>query len=261
MESRLPSSLVVLTFVAAGFAATRFVCSGCVDRNRRNTGCEWTDDKIFSIETGNASHWRHLVLDAQLAEELAVEYADAHFYRWAVAGKRVATFDTHAANVRAQGVCLAQLDVAIGNAHRVTAEQIAAARRVRNPVFDLLVLLLFVPLYGLVAKKVCDVFRNVLFTDARFVRLFALVLTSASTSGLGLWSFVLWRLPMEGMRVGNPEGHMGHREAGYYWSPEYAVVLFVGGMLLFWVVAILAWRKESGTDRVQSPPLLPTLFG
>src|SRR5690242_21890778 len=106
MKSRLPSSLIVLTLVAAGFAATRFVCPGCVERNRRNTDCEWTDDKTFSVETGNASHWRHLVLDAQLAEELAAEYAGAQFYRWAVAGKRVATFDTHAANVRAQSVCL-----------------------------------------------------------------------------------------------------------------------------------------------------------
>lgn len=245
MRFTLPSWVIVLTLVALGVAATRLVCPGCVDRTRRNAACVWTGDSIFPVETGNSAHWQHLIVDAQLAEELAVEYADANFSRWAVTGKPRIEFGTHAQNVRAQGTCLARLDAAIESAHAVSVEQIASARRARNPVFDLVVVLLFVPLYGAAAKKVCGVCRNVLFADARFVRFFAFILTSVSVSGLGLLAFALWRIVMEGMRVGNPGDHMGNRAAGNYWSHEYAAALFMGGVLLFWVVSVLASREAA----------------
>ena len=64
------------------------------------------------------------------------------------------TSETHADNVRAQGTCLARLDVAIQDAHAVAAGQSLPLVGARNRVFDMMVLLLFSPLYIAAASTV-----------------------------------------------------------------------------------------------------------
>src|SRR5258706_9480862 len=54
---------------------------GGIDRSRVNANCEWTGDSSFPIDQQNTAHQQHLVADAQLAEELAIRYADAEHKR------------------------------------------------------------------------------------------------------------------------------------------------------------------------------------
>jgi hypothetical protein len=54
---------------------------GCIDRHRVSVNCEWTGDASFSIDPQDPAHQQHLVADAQLAEELAIRYADREHER------------------------------------------------------------------------------------------------------------------------------------------------------------------------------------
>jgi hypothetical protein len=55
--------------------------------------------------------------------------------------------------------------------------------------------------------------ENAIPSDARLRRLLAFGLASAFVSSLGVLSFQLWSAMIEGMRVGNPDGHMSYRAA------------------------------------------------
>src|SRR6202008_2592072 len=110
-----------------------------------------TGDTRRPLDSGNADHRAHLTEDAQLAEELAIRNADAeHGRRFAVA-HHGGLLD----NGRFRQACLSQMFRAIEDNHGVSADEIQLARGVRNPVFDLAVVLLFLPFYSLVAVAVC----------------------------------------------------------------------------------------------------------
>jgi len=241
----MPAVLLVVT----GVAVLRLTCPGCVDQSRANTNCELTADRSFAIDVNNPAQWRHLVRDAQLAEELAVQYGDANFYRWAFPARTAAsgpvqTSDTHADNVRAQVACLARLNAVIASAHAVTAEQIAVARGARSRVRDGMVLLLFVPLYAAACGSVCRRFRNLIHAEGLWPRLIARAVASVSIAPLGLNLFFLWTRIFEGGRVRNPQGHFGARAASLnYWSYPVVAALLIGGVVAFWIVAALSSQE------------------
>jgi hypothetical protein len=161
--------------VASGGAVVTYVqCPGCIVRDRINTSCEWTGDTVFTLDPRNVGHQRHLVEDAQLVEELGIRYADAEF------GRRFGV-EHHGGlleNGRVRGECLARMFKAIENNHGVTSEQIRLARGQRNPVYDLAVGLLFLPLYSLGAAIACRRLGRRFSSNERHVRLVATGLAS-----------------------------------------------------------------------------------
>lgn len=50
----------------------------CSGRERINSDCVWTHDTMFRIDLTNRTHQTHLRYDADLMEDLAIRYADAH---------------------------------------------------------------------------------------------------------------------------------------------------------------------------------------
>jgi hypothetical protein len=125
--------------------------------------------------------------------------------------------------------------------HSVTAEQIRLARTERNRAFDTAVGLLFLPLYWFVGTVVCRALARRFSPDERHVRIVATGLTSVAVSLLGSQCGVLWSMPWEGIRVGN--GHIGAFRLASYNRPWHNLgVLFVGGVLLFWLIALLYRR-------------------
>lgn len=248
--------LAVLLALSGGIA-TRLTCWGCVDQTRANRKCELSGDVPLRIDVSNQAQWRHLVSDAQLAEELAVQYADAKFYRWAFPVRNSAsgptqTSDTHADNVHAQEVCLAQLSQSIQTLHAVTGEQVAAARQSRSATFDGLVLASFTPLFILAALSVRDGLSHLLFADAGWVRTASRVWTAVSVSGLGLLAFRLWWTVFEGIRVGNPTGHMGLRMSSlHYWTPLWVVLLFTAAVTIFGGIVLI--RTGTGSEAPVHP--------
>ena len=65
---------------------------------------------------------------------------------------------------------------------------------------------------------------------------------SVAGSFLGLQVFQLWGSVWETKRVGN--GHISSFRAGttHIWAHQHLGELFVGGMLLFWLVALMSAR-------------------
>ena len=176
--------------------------------------------------------------DAQLAEELAIRYADTEYAR------RFGGANAHGGLLeggRVRNDCMNRLVAAIESTHAVTAEQVEIARAGRSPMFDAIVLLLFVPIYVVFAKPACGLIGHAVPAWGRGGRLLAFGLASPIVSALGLLAFQLWSALMEGMRVGNPDGHMSsYRKAAQpYWTDRNVTALFVAGMLLFWLIAAL----------------------
>ena len=240
MRPSLAAWLLGLVAMAGGVAATYATCPGCIDRSRINTACEWTGDTAFPMAARNAAHQKHLVSDAQIAEELAIRHADAEF------GKRYGV-EHHGGLIeggRLRSECLSRMLHAIEINHGATSEQVQAARGERNWKFDVAVSLLFLPLYLLAGIAASRRLSRRFSPDERFARLAATSMASVAISFLGLQCLRLWGGVWEVIRVGN--GHMTSiRAASQSGWMHHVDGQLIGGMLLFWLVALCYFRVAS----------------
>ena len=226
--------LSVFAVAAVGAVATYVQCPGCVARTRVNTDCAWTGDVAFRLDPQDAAHRRHLVEDAQLAEELGIRYADTEF------GRRAGT--AHHGGLleggRVRNECLARLFQTIERQHGVTPGQVDAARGVRSPTYDAAVGTLFLPFYVLGAVLVCRRVTRRFSSDERAARTVAIGLGSVATALAGAQVFRLWGGVWEAIRVGN--GHMTSIRAASAnaWIHHHAGLDIVAGLLIFWLVAL-----------------------
>ena len=230
--------VLVFAMTAVGAIVTYDRCPGCIPRDRINDNCEWTGDARFPIDSAEQGHRDHLTQDAQLAEELAIRNADAeHGRRFAVA-HHGGLLD----NGRFRQECLSQLFGAIEDHHGATADEIQLARGVRNPVFDLAVVLLFLPFYSLVAVAVCRWLNRRFPPDEPLARMIATGLVSMAIAFLGVQCFRLWGAVWEVIRVGN--GHMTSIRVASTtrWVHQYAGADLLGAILVFWLVALIGSR-------------------
>lgn len=229
-----------MTRFLSAFLGVLVVSSGCIDGTRVNSRCDWTGDSRFPIDPRNTTGQQHLVADAQLAEELAIRYADAEH-------KRLFGYEGHGgliAQGRVRNECMARLVALIENNHAVGPEQIAVARGVRNPLFDAVVALSFLPFYCAGAAVICVVLRRRFSSDEGLARSIVTGLTSVAASFLGLQLGQLWGALWEMRRVGN--GHISSFRTATrtLWIHERLGEVFVGGVLLFWIVALVCYRRS-----------------
>jgi len=222
--------------------------AGCIDRHRVNPGCEWTGDVTFPIDTRNSTDLEHLVADAQLAEELAIRYADMENERRFGYGARGGLVD--GGRVRAD--CIARLVSVIQTNHAVTSKQVHAARAHRDWRFDVTVTALFVPLYWLGATTVSRRLVHRFSEDRTAVRVAATGLAALIVGFLGLQLGQLWSGVWETIRVGN--GHISViRMASWSYHP-WGIHLgaeFVGATVALFCLAALFERRI--------PPIVPTV--
>jgi hypothetical protein len=229
--------LLGLVALAGGVWASYVTCPGCIDRSRVNKTCEWNGDTAFPIVPGNEAHYQHLVADAQLAEGLAIRHADAEFGRRSGIEHHGGLLD----NGEFRRECLSRMLTAIEHNHDVTSEQVRVARGQRNRTFDVAVSLLFLPLYLLGGTAASQWLSRRLATHDRFVRLIAAGIVSVAFSFLGLQFLRLWGAVWEAIRVGN--GHMpSMRAASQSRWVDHVDGQLIGGILLFWLVALYCSR-------------------
>ncbi len=239
--------LLGLVAMSGGVWATYTTCPGCIDRSRVNTACEWTGDTAFPVDPQHPEHQKHLIGDAHLAEELAIRHADAEH------GRRFGV-EHHGGLLdggRFRGECLARMFRAIENNHNVTSEQVQLARGQRNRRFDLAASLLFLPLYLVVAIAANRWLSRRFSSDERVARVVATGMVSVAVSFLGLQSLRLWLGVWEVIRVGN--GHMTSiRAASQNRSMHPVDGQLIGGILLFWLVALccsrVRWLEHSSAS-------------
>jgi hypothetical protein len=213
--------------------------SGCLPRERFNKNCEWTGDSAFPLDLQSAPDQHHLVEDAQLAEELAVRYAD--FKHGELFG-----YEGHGGLLQHGKVgndCLAQLDAIIEANHGVTHEQIGDARIRRDRWFDLAVLLSFGVLYAFGAMWACRwLARRFSENGPRFWAA-AIMLSSVVVSVAGVQLLGMWATTVEMFRIGND--HLGPRRGALIPWTQHFSELFIGGVVVFLTAALVAHRVTS----------------
>ena len=236
-----PPAAWLLGFALAAAAAvlTYQWCPGCLPRDRFNKTCEWTERTGGVLDLRSADGRRHLVEDAQLAEELGIRHADAE------AGRRFGV-EHHGGltdNGRVRRDCLAQMFQAVETTHGVTADEVRLARGERNPVFDTLVALMFLPFYLRAAAAVCRRLGRRFEPNESLARWIATALASLAVALLGSQCFRLFGGVWEVIRVGN--GHMTSIRAASAnaWVHQYPAADIISGLLLFWVVAVVSSRS------------------
>ena len=232
--------LVGFVLMTGGVWATYATCPGCIDRSRINSACEWTGDTAFAIDSENTTHRKHLVSDAHIAEELAIRHADGEF------GRRFGV-EHHGGLIddgRFRRECLSRMLHAIENNHGVTSEQVHLARGQRDRIFDVAVSVLFLPVYLLGAIAASRWLSRRFSPDERFARFVAAGMASVAVSFLGLQCLRLWGAVWEVVRVGN--GHMTSiRAASQTGWMHHVDGQLIGGILLFWLVAL--WCSRAGS--------------
>ena len=241
---RLSFGLSILLVAVCGAAGTTYMtCPGCIDRARVNERCEWTGDSRVPINPQTAVN-RHLVADAQLAEELAIRWADAEH-------GRLTGYKGHGGYVEqgtARDACMARLATAIQANHDVTSEEITVARGQRSWLFDLAVGLMFLPLYlvgaSVTARRLYDRFSM----NHQYVRVVATALTSIVVSVLGLQLLQVWLTVWEIVRIGNDHISASRAATWTLWSQQHFDVQFVYGVVLFYLAAWCSRRPVSDEE-------------
>ncbi len=236
--------LVVIVGMAGGVWGLYARCPGCIDRGRVNTACAWTGDTAFVIDPANVAQREHLVADAQLAEELAIRHADAEVgMRFGVA---------HHGGLLEHGsfreACLARMFQEIERHHQVSAGQILVARGQRDRVFDLAVVVLFLPLYAFATLAASLWLARRFSADGRLALFVATAVASVMAAVLGLQSLQLWGAVWEVIRVGN--GHMTSMRSATYtrWLQQHVDVQVLGSILLFWAIALCCYQVAHRVD-------------
>lgn len=211
------------------------VCfAGCAGRQRPNAHCEWFEETASSLDLQNQTQQRHLSDDALVAEDLAIRYADSH------SGPRSGHFEGITEYGRTRDQCMAVLFNTIAGNHRVTSEQVRESLVRRRTSLDLAVILSFAALYACVttglSRRLC---RRFPLHEGWRAALLVTIVASAIVSFIGVLLGEQWSLAVEGIRVGN--GHLSYRTFRVPWV-QHRTELFVVGVFLFWLVAVLHYR-------------------
>jgi hypothetical protein len=207
--------------------------------------CEWTESTAATLDLHTSAAQRHLIRDARVAEEIAIHHADV------TRGHRSGHYAGAEEYGRTRDRCLATLTAQIASGHDIGAAQVAAAVGQRDQRLDGAVLLAFILLYAIAAN---------LFAR-RLVARFppdqpwpALIGTAAAAIFVGAAGVILGGLGatlVEMIQVGDT--HLSYRAERLPWSQHW-LPLFVGGVVLFSLIATIRWRRAAISAALPSTP-------
>jgi hypothetical protein len=233
-------------------ALVGFGCiTACARHAQSYSKCEWPSETSRSPDTRNPVAQRHLSDDAELAEDFAIRYADAHHRP----GTGVYTMDEYE---QFRNQCMSALFETIAKIHGVTEETVReSVDKRRHTSLDLAVILSFAMLYSFVARAMArGIWRSFQPKDDLLLGVAATVLVSVVFSLAGLLLGECWSVQAEALRIGNT--HVSYRMDRIPWihhRPE----IFVCGISIFWIAAALRCRvaaRGSDSDLVLSLRIL-----
>ena len=220
--------------------------TGCLDRTRVNTKCEWPPESVRALDLNDWPQQRHLYADVELAEELAIRYADA-------VNKARTGYTGHGGLIdggRLRDRCMASLTSAIAATHDLSVERVeqARARGYRDPRWDVGVLLSFACLYVFLAWMIVRAISRRFPADEGWPALAAPLLLSFPVSILAFQLFTLWGGTLEIIRLGN--GHVSSYRAAKSPWPAHSATLLVAGVMVFLLVGgVHHWVGKHPVER------------
>jgi hypothetical protein len=207
---------------------------GCVRRDGRNSDCRWP------AETGERRvDAGHLSADAELAEDLAIRYADARGLRtpYYVSGT-----DYDAARDR----CMADLFGAIARTHGVPVNSVSGSLGQNRALIDTAEIVPFVLLFCWGASAATRMIwrkyppaENGWLAGIVMLAFLSLVLAAGSTLLGEVWCWYA-----ESYRIGNH--HMSFRVQRLWWG-QHRTGLFVTGFAVFSLMGAAAARRSIPT--------------
>jgi len=196
-----------------------------------NSDCEWPKEIAAPLDLSRSAQTRHLSGDAERAEDLAIRF-DAHR-------------GTRAEYGLTRDQCMARLFQIVGSNHGVTEEQIRWHLAQRRTELDLGVVLTFIALYAWAATLIVRrVGRRNADHQETWGWVVIIVYTSVIASVVGVLLGEVWSDLMENMRLGN--GHLSYRVERIPWG-HHRLGMFVGGVVLFWLLAAFQRQGRSGS--------------
>jgi len=206
--------------------------SGCIRRDGRNSDCRWPGEAGSHPPTS-----RHLSADAELAEDLAIRYADTHY------GLRTPYYVSGEVYGAARERCMAELFDEVAKQHGVSVQAVSASLGRNRVLIDLAVSLPFVLFYCVAAVAATRmVWRRYAPTDHGWITpgimvVFVSLIFAIGGTMLG----EIWAGFIETYRIGND--HLSYRAFRLLWSRHQAA-LFVVILILFWLVAAEMYRRS-----------------
>jgi hypothetical protein len=190
--------------------------SGCILRKGMNTNCVWPPEAARQLDLTNGADRRHLVVDAELIEDLVDRYR------------------FHVPND--QPGCAQRLAVVVSRTHSIDVSDVAQARdRIPDKGLDLPV---NVPVTIFFVFAVMTVTQRIerRFSEEPLPAMIALVFVSVVLAGLFVMIGEFWTSILQMIRVWNQ--HVGGRVAQLPWK-QHEPQIFVIGIVLFWALVLL----------------------
>jgi hypothetical protein len=195
--------------------------TSCILRAGMNSDCIWPTEQRRPLNLQDSADSRHLVLDAELIEELVDRY---RFHP-----------------VDEQRRCDDRLVAVVAEMHSVDVEDVADARaRIPERGLDLPVTL---PLAVSFVFCVLLILRGVerRFRDEPLPVAICLIAASLVLPGLFLGAGELWTSVLQMIRVGSQ--HVGGRVQKLLWL-QHQQQIFILGVGLFWLIVALRWTRQ-----------------
>ena len=203
---------------------------------QRNSGCRWPAQTPRQLDLSKSAARTRLRQGAQLAEDLAIRYADAHN------GPNSGHFESWAAYNNARDLCMDWLFANVATDDGVTAQAVSAAVTQRPMAFDLAVTLSFAVFYFLVANAMAQrIWRRFPIQDGWIAGVIATAAVSIVVGAAGVFTGAIWAGTAESIRLGT--GHLSYRLNRVPWR-HHQFALFMVAIALFWIAAAVQSRRR-----------------
>jgi hypothetical protein len=209
---------------------------GCVRRDGRNNDCKWPAEI-----SGRSADARHLSLDAELAEDLAIRYADTHHGLHTPNWVSIEVYDA------ARDRCMGSLFEQVAREHGVPVGLVSAALGRNRARIDVAVNLPFALLYCFAATALAQLLwrkyppaEHGWIPGITMALFFSLAIAAGSTMLGEMWAGIA-----EGYRIGN--AHMSYRFQRLWWA-RHRTGLFGGAVTVFWLAAAATARRMRSNE-------------
>jgi hypothetical protein len=214
-------------FYVWGFWLIGLSLSACIVRPGMNRDCSWPPEASRPLDLMNGADHRHLILDAEVVEELVDRY------RFHQPDEQLA--------------CEKQLVEIVARTHSVSVADVARAQdRIPERGFNLPVNLPVGVLFILAVLSVVGRIER-RFADEPLPTVVTLIVASVALSGLFVFTGEFWTSILQMIRVGSQ--HVGGRIARLPWK-RYEPQIFLVGIVTFWIVFWL--RQTFARKRIEA---------